>query len=94
MTLLSILLLISNSVFLISVVFYLYYFSRRKKQDVVIQMWLSIVVGMLAGLVGQLINVSLGNYIWSNIQISFYLYLALIIYSMWKLFFEFKKRRH
>jgi len=37
-----ILLMISRSLFLVSVVLYLYYFFRRKKHDVVIQMWLSI----------------------------------------------------
>lgn len=89
----KILLMISNSVFLISVVLYLYYFSRRKQYDVVIQMWLTIVVGMLAGLVGELIRVNLGNFSWGSIQISFYLYLGLIIFSLWKLSLELKKRR-
>ena len=73
--------MISKSVFLICVVLYLYYFSRRKQYNVVIQMWLTIVVGMLAGLVGELISVNLGNSSWGSIQVSFYLYFALIIYS-------------
>lgn len=90
----TILLMISRSVFLISVVLYLYYFSRRKQHNVVIQMWLTIVVGMLAGLVDELIGVNLGNSSWGSIQISFYLYSALIIYSLWKLSLELKKRRH
>lgn len=89
----TILLMISRSVFLISVVLYLYYFSRRKKHDVVINMWVTIVVGMTAGLSGQLIGVYLGNFTWASIQISFYLYFALIIYSLWKLTLELKKRR-
>ena len=86
--------MISKSVFLICVVLYLYYFSRRKQYNVVIQMWLTIVVGMLAGLVGELISVNLGNSSWGSIQVSFYLYFALIIYSLWKLFLELKKRHH
>lgn len=90
----TIILMISRSVFLISVALYLYYFSRRKKHNVEIQMWLTIVVGMLAGLVGGLIDVYLGNYSWSSIQISFYLYTAAISYSLWKLSLELKKRRH
>lgn len=90
----TILLMISRSVFFISVGFYLYYFSRRKKHNVVIQMWLTIVVGMLAALVGQLIEVNLGNSSWGSIQISFYSFSALIIYSLWKLSLELKKRRH
>jgi len=90
----TIILLISRSVFLISVVFYLYYFTQRKKQNVVIQMWLTIVVGMFSGLVGELIGVYLGNFSWGSIQFSFYLYSALIIYSLWKLSSELKKRRH
>ena len=90
----TILLMISRSVFLISVVLYLYYFSKRKQHNVVINMWLTIIVGMAAGLVGQLIGVRLGNSSWGTIQISFYLYFALIIYSLWKLSLELKKRRH
>jgi len=89
----TILLMISRSVFLISIVLYLYYFSRRKEHNVVIYMWLSIVVGMIAGLSGQLIGVYLGNFSWASIQISFYLYFAIIIYSLWKLKLELKKRR-
>ncbi|TGE32477.1 hypothetical protein E4K68_12870 [Desulfosporosinus sp. Sb-LF] len=84
--------MISRSVFLISIILYLYYFSRRKQHNVVIHMWLIIVIGMLAGLVSQLIGVYLGSSSWSSIQMSFYLYLALIIYSLWKLTIEFKKR--
>lgn len=88
----TILLMASRSVFLICVVLYLYYFSRRKQHNVVIQMWLTIVVGMLAGLAGQLIGVNLGSFSWSSVQISFYLYLSLIVYSLWKLSSELKKR--
>ena len=89
----TILLMVSRSVFLVSILLYLYYFSRRKEHNVVIYMWFTIVVGMIAGLSGQLIGVYLGNFTWSSIQISFYLYFALIIYSLWKLTLEFKKRR-
>jgi len=89
----TILLIISRSVFLISVALYLYYFSRRKTHDVVIPMWLIIVVGMFAGLVGALIDVNLGKYSWSSIQISLYLYTFTIFYSLWKLSVVFKKRR-
>ena len=90
----TILLMISKSVFLISIVLYLYFFSRRKKYNVVIQMLLTIVVGMFAGLVGELISVNLGNSSWASIQIRFYLYLALIIYALWQLLKELKKRRN
>lgn len=86
------LLLVSRSIFFIAVVLYIYYFSRRKKSNVEVHMWLTIVVGMLAALVGQLIEVNLGKTAWNSIQISFYLYCALIIYSLWKLSLEFKKR--
>lgn len=89
----TILLMVSRSVFLISILLYLYYFSRRKEHNVVIYMWLTIVVGMVAGLSSQLIGVYLGNFTWASIQISFYLYFALIVYSLWKLTLEFKKRR-
>jgi len=88
----TILLMISRSVFLISVVLYLYFFSQRKKKNVVIQMWLSIIAGMFAGLVGQLISVYLGEVTWASIQISFYLYSVLIIYSLWKVSTVFRKR--
>jgi len=88
----TIFLMASRSVFLICVVLYLYYFSRRKQHNVVVQMWFTIVVGMVAGLVSQLIGVYLGNSSWSSIQISFYLYFFLIVYSLWKLSLELKKR--
>lgn len=87
------LLFIARSVFFISIALYIYYFSRRKKHDVVIQMWLIIVVGMLAALVGQLTEVNLGISNWGTIQVSFYSFSALIIYSIWKLSVELKKRK-
>lgn len=90
----TLILMVARSIFLVSVVLYLYYFSRRKKHNVVIQMWSTIVVGMLAGLISQLVGVKLGNLTWNSIQISFYLYFALIIYSLWKLALELKRRRH
>ena len=90
----TLILMVARSIFLVSVVLYLYYFSRRKKHNVVIQMWSTIIVGMLAGLVSQLVGVKLGNLTWNSIQISFYLYCALIIYSLWKLALELKRRRH
>lgn len=90
----TLILMVARSIFLISVVLYIYYFSRRKKHNVVIQMWSTIVVGMLAGLISQLAEVKLGNLSWNSIQISFYLYFALIIYSLWKLTLELKRRRH
>lgn len=90
----TILLMISRSVFFIAVVLYIYFFSRRKKYNVVVQMWLTVIVGMLAALVGQLIEVNLGKTSWGSIQINFYLYSALIIYSLWKLSKELKERRH
>lgn len=90
----SIILMTSRSIFLICLVFYIYYFTRRKKHDVVVQMWYSIVIGMIAGLISELVGVKLGNVNWNSIQISFYLYCALIVYSVWRLFFELQKRRH
>ena len=90
----TILLLVARSVFLISVGLYLYYFSRRKKNDVVVQMWLTIVVGMSAGLVSALVDVNLGNYTWASVRTSFFLYSGIIIYSLWKLSIELRKRRH
>lgn len=89
----TLLLMISRSVLLISVGLYLYFFSQRKKKDVVIHMWLTIVGGMSAGLVNALVDVNLGNYTWSAIQISIVLYAGIIIYSLWKLSIVLKNRR-
>ena len=89
----ALLLIITRILFFISVGIYLYFFSRRKSHDVVIQMWLTIAVGMLAGLASALIDVNLGNYTLSAVQISLALYSATIIYSLWKLSLELKKRR-
>lgn len=87
------LLLISRGVVLICVALYVYFFFQRKS-NVAIQMWLIIVVGMFAGVVGQLLDVYLGNARWGSAQFSFYFYVILIIYSSWKLIVELKKRRH
>lgn len=86
------LLLISRGVVLMAVALYVYYFFQRKR-DVGLQMWLIIIVGMIAGVVGQLIAVDLGEARWESAQFSVYFYIALIIYSAWKLSAELKKRR-
>jgi hypothetical protein len=90
----TLILMVARSIFLICLVLYIYYFTRRKKHDVIIQMWSSILIGMLAGLISQLAGVKLGNVSWNSIQISFYLYCALIVYSLWRLLIESKRRRH
>lgn len=87
------LLLISRGVVLVCVALYAYYFFKRK-DNVALQMWLIIVVGMFAGIAGQLIDVYLGNAGWGKAQYSVYFYIVLIVYSAWKLSVEFKKRRH
>lgn len=86
--------MVLRSIFVISVVLYLYYFSKRKKHNVVIYMWMIIIVGMTSGLLIQIIGVYLRTSQWASIQISIYFYLALIIYSIWKLITELKKRGH
>lgn len=67
-------------------------YSFNERVIVAIQMWLIIVVGMAAGVAGQLMDVYLGNARWSSAQFSFYFYIVLIIYSSWKLVGELKKR--
>lgn len=89
----TLLLMISRSVFLLSIGVYLYFFFRRKKNNVVIQMWITIVVGMSAALLNSLVDVNLGNYTWASVQISFFLYSGIIIYSLWKVMIDLKKRR-
>ncbi|MHB8072818.1 hypothetical protein [Desulfosporosinus fructosivorans] len=85
------LLLISRGVVLICIALYVYLFFQRKS-NVAIQMWLIIVVGMAAGVAGQLMDVYLGNARWASAQFSFYFYIVLIIYCSWKLVGELKKR--
>ena len=89
----TILLIISRSLILIFLVFYIYFFTQRKKHNVELQMWLTIIVGMIAGLSDKLIGINQGRYTWSSVQLSLLFYLALIIYSFWKLTIELKKRR-
>ena len=89
----TILLLISRGIVLIAVGLYAYFFFKRK-DNVALQMWLIIVVGMFAGVAGQLIDVNLGNIRWGKAQYSVYFYIILISYSSWKLLKELKKRRH
>ncbi|HZK84787.1 MAG TPA: hypothetical protein VFC58_08940 [Desulfosporosinus sp.] len=93
MTILTIFLVISRSVILISLVFYIYFFTQRNKHNVELKMWVTIIVGMLAGLSDKLIGINQGRYSWSSVQLSLLFYLALIIYASWKLSIEFKKRR-
>ncbi len=88
----SILLMVLRSIFVLCVVLYLYYFSKRKKYGVTIYLWTIIIVGMSSGLLIQFIEVYQGTSQWSSIQISAYFYLALILYSIWKLISELKKR--
>lgn len=87
------LLMISRGLLLVCVLLYVYYFIRRKRQDNVIKMWVIIVVGLLAGVVGKLIEVNLGYSNWGSIQLSFVFSLALMGYSLWKLSSELKNRR-
>ncbi|HBV87912.1 MAG TPA: hypothetical protein DEF42_14925 [Desulfosporosinus sp.] len=87
------LLMISRGLLLACVLFYIYYFIRRKRQNNVIKMWIIIVVGLLAGVVGKLIEVNLGYSTWSSIQISVLFSIALMGYSAWKLSLELKNRR-
>ena len=90
----TVLLLVTRSLFLISIALYLYFLSQRKKHDVIIQMWACIIVGTLAGLAITFIPVYLGTTSWASIQYSFYLYSALIVYAIWKLSILIKSRRH
>ncbi len=88
----SILLMVLRSIFVLCVVLYLYYFSKRKKYGVAIYLWTIIIVGMASGLLIQFVEVYQGTSQWSSIQISVYFYLVLILYSIWKLISELKKR--
>jgi hypothetical protein len=90
----KILLFSARSVFLIAVALYLYFLSRRKKQDVVVQMWACIIVGMLAGLAITLLPVVIGTATWASIQYSFLLYAAFFVYAIWKVLILIKARRH
>ena len=87
------LLLISRGVVFICVALYAYLFFQRKR-DVALHMWLIIIVGMVAGVAGQLIDVYLGNARWGLAQYSVYFYVGLIVYCSWKLSVELKNRRH
>ena len=89
----TILIFLARSLFLISVGLYLYFLSRRKKHDVVIQMWVCIIVGMLSGLAITVIPVFIGTSSWATIQYSFMLYSAFFVYASWKLSILIKSRR-
>ncbi|AFQ44434.1 hypothetical protein Desmer_2517 [Desulfosporosinus meridiei DSM 13257] len=83
-----------RSVLFICVILYIYYITRRKKNDVVIQMWLTVIVGMLSSLAIQIVNVVMGNAIFESVLLSISFLVALIAYSIWKVTREFKKRRY
>ena len=88
----SILLMALRSIFIIAVVLYFYYFSKRKNHQVALYLWTIIIVGMASGLFIQLIEVYQRTAQWSSIQFSIFFYLVIIVYSIWKLISEIKKR--
>ena len=89
----EILLLITRGILLLCVILYIYYFTKRKKENVIIKMWLIILVGLIVGVAGRLIDVNLGNLTWNSVQISMVLSVALISFSVWKLLLELKKSK-
>lgn len=89
----EILLLITRGILLLCVILYIYYFTKRKKENVLIKMWVIILVGLIVGVAGRLIDVKLGNLTWNSIQISLVLSVALIGFSVWKLLLELKKSK-
>lgn len=89
----EILLMITRGILLLCVILYIYYFTKRKKENVLIKMWLIILVGLIVGATGRLIDVNLGNLTWNSVQISMVLSVALIGFSVWKLSLELKKER-
>ncbi|SHH83703.1 hypothetical protein [Desulfosporosinus lacus] len=81
-----------RSIFFIAIGLYIYFITRRKQHDVVIQMWVTIIVGMLANLAIQIIDLKLGISKWESVQISIFLLTAIVVYSLWKLSIELRKR--
>jgi len=81
-----------RSIFFIAIGLYIYFITRRKQHDVVIQMWVTIIVGMLANLAIQIIDLKLGISKWEPVQISIFLLTAIVVYSLWKLSIELRKR--
>ncbi|MDO0821368.1 hypothetical protein [Desulfosporosinus nitroreducens] len=81
-----------RSIFFIAIGLYIYFITRRKQHDVVIQMWVTIIVGMLANLAIQIIDLKLGIFKWESVQISIFLLTAIVVYSLWKLSIELRKR--
>lgn len=55
-------------------------------------MWVTIIVGMLANLAIQIIDLKLGIFKWESVQISIFLLTAIVVYSLWKLSIELRKR--
>lgn len=85
------LLMVTRGLLLACVIFYIYFFTRRKDRNVSTKLWIIIMVGLLVGAVGKIIEVNIGISTWSSIQISLLLSLALFGYSVWKLLSELKK---
>ncbi|MCB8816353.1 hypothetical protein [Desulfosporosinus shakirovi] len=81
-----------RSIFFIAIGLYVYFITRRKQHDVVIQMWVTIIVGMFANLAIQIIDLKLGSSNWESVQISIFLLTAIVVYSLWKLSIELRKR--
>ncbi|MDA8222719.1 hypothetical protein [Desulfosporosinus sp.] len=81
-----------RSIFFIAIGLYIYFITRRKQHDVVIQMWVTIIVGMLANLAIQIIDLKLGISKWESVQISIFLLTAIVVYSLWKLSIDLRKR--
>ncbi len=83
---------LATFVFLSSVLCYLYLFINRKRRNVVIQMWVTVIIGLTSGLISQLLGPILRKTTWNSISFGIILYSILIPYSIWKLWAEWRIR--
>ena len=57
---------LATLVFIICIGLYLYYFSRRQQKGVIVRLWVTVVVGLAAGLLSQALGAILGKVQWTS----------------------------
>jgi len=57
---------LATLVFITCIGLYMYYFSRRQQKGVVVRLWITVVVGLAAGLLSQILGAVLGKVQWSS----------------------------
>ena len=65
---------------------YFMFLRMKKKEDVDGKLWTVVAAGLLLSIVGQVIGVNTGTYIWENVQFSVITSSVLLLLSLWMIY--------